>query len=77
MEETLTLDELTLLVDETYKSEDRERRFLAALQGINLDEESDAKFDDVKRRADAALAGVSEEEYVFDLIGIEVEDDDD
>ena len=36
------------------KTEDEKRRFLASLQGINLDEDSSSEsvtFDDVKRRA--------------------------
>jgi hypothetical protein len=76
MEDTLTMEELTLLVEATYDKEDQDRKFLAALQGIDLNEESDSAFDAVERRAQADLAGVSEEQYVFDMIGIVVEDDD-
>lgn len=78
MEEVLTLDELYLLVEKAREEEHRQNRFLAALQGVDLDEgKTDEAFERVKQKAAADLAGKSEEEYVFDLIGIEVEPDDD
>lgn len=77
MEDTLTLDELQLLVDASHRVEHRRNKFAAALKGIDIDDEVDDKFEEVKRQAEAQLAGMSEEEYVFDLIGIEVDADDD
>lgn len=76
MEETLTLEELYLLYDARMKVEHRTNKFLAALQGVDLDEQAAEDFERVKMRADAALAGVTEEEFVFDMIGIEFDDDD-
>lgn len=80
MEESLTLDEVYLLRNSIYEAEHRHHKFLAALKGVDLDEitsgASNSEFDEIKRKAEAALAGKSEEEYTFDFIGIEIEDDD-
>lgn len=79
MEEVLTLDELYLLRGAAAEIEYRHNKFAAGLEGIDLEEEVNkqkSSFDDVKRRVEAELAGKTEEEYVFDLIGIEVEADD-
>lgn len=77
MEDTLTLEELYLLIDASRKVEHRNHKFLAAMQGVDLDEGSnDAAFEKVKMKAMADLEGKSEEEFVFDMIGIEVDDDD-
>lgn len=77
MEETLTLEELNLIVNAKRDSDRAAQRFAAALKGIDLDEETEqeSSFDDVRRRADAHLAGKTEAEYDFDMIGIEVEID--
>lgn len=78
MEENLTLNEVNLLAEASRNKEKREQKFLAALKGIDLDEkESTASFDEVKRRAEAKLAGQTEEEYVFKMIGIEYDTDED
>lgn len=78
MEENLTLDELYLLLEAGHRATHDKRRFLAAMQGVDLDAGiEDTSFRDVELRAKAELAGKSEQEYVFDLIGIEVETDDD
>lgn len=53
----------------------RGQKFTAALKGIDLDEKTgnaDASFEDVKRRAEAKLNGVSEEQLEFSGIGIAV-----
>lgn len=77
MEESLTIDELYLLVEAKQKRDNDERKFLAALQGVDLDaNETNPAFDEVARRAAADLAGKSEEEFVFDMIGIEIDTDD-
>lgn len=78
MEDSLTLDELELLSEAQYRKEDRHNKFMAAIQGIDLsDSEEETDFEKIKMRAAAELAGKSEEEFVFDSIGIEIEDDDD
>lgn len=56
----------------------QDRKFTAALKGIDLDEGTvDAEFEDIKRRAEARVLGVSEEEIELDgLINIIDEDED-
>lgn len=77
MEETLTLNELYLLAGAGREREYKDQKFLAALKGIDLDEEQNsetqASFEEVQRKAEAALAGKSEEEHTFADIGIEFE----
>lgn len=56
----------------------QDRKFTAALKGIDLDEgTADKEFEDIKRRAEAKVLGVSEEEIELDgLINIIDEDED-
>lgn len=56
-----------------------DRKFAAALKGIDLDKDTKKNdaFEEVKRRAEAKLAGVSEEELEFSDIGISIEVEDD
>lgn len=77
MEDNLTLEELNLLLEMKRRQEDEDRKFLAGVNGIDLDKNSDEEtsFEEIKRKADAALAGMTEEEYFFDIVGIEVESD--
>lgn len=78
MEDTLTLEELYLLVDARHRAEHRNNRFMAAIQGVDIDEnKSDEDFERIQRKASADLAGKSEDEFVFDMIGIEIDADDD
>lgn len=76
LEESLTLDELDMLIKVKRDKEYEDRKFFAALKGIDLDENKNSTFEEVKMKADAALAGKSSEEYVFeDLIGIDIEEE--
>lgn len=78
MEDELTLDELYLLLEAQHRNKHEDRKFLAAMQGVDLDAgQEDQKFKEIELKANADLAGKSEQEYVFGLIGIEVETDDD
>lgn len=56
----------------------QDRKFTASLKGIDLDEgTADKEFEDIKRRAEAKVLGVSEEEIELDgLINIIDEDED-
>ena len=77
MENSITLEELYAYLDAMYRSEHRRNKFAAALKGVDIDEgATDGKFDAVKQKAEATLTGKSEEEIVFDFIGIEIESDD-
>lgn len=70
----MTLDELQAILEASREQEYRRQKFAAALKGIDLDEKksNDSSFEEVKRRAEAQLRGVSEEELEFSDIGIGV-----
>jgi hypothetical protein len=67
LEEHLNLDELNLLVKAIHDREFRRNRFAAALKGHDLPDpnraDPKAKFEEIKARANARLAGVDPEEY--------------
>lgn len=73
IEEALTLDELMLLYGTIHEQINEDRKFAASLKGIDLGgneaSEAEASFDDIKRRAEAKLAGKSEDELEFAEIG--------
>lgn len=74
VEESLSLPELAALIKVHAQEEWADRKFTAALKGIELpdpENEQVATFDEVKRRADARLAGISEEELDFMDMGID------
>lgn len=76
MEESLTLDELMLIVNSLRKKEESDREFTAALKGIDLraeKEDTETAFERIKREAEAELRGMGEEELFFEELGIEVE----
>lgn len=76
MEDELTLDELYLLIESDYRRERRHNKMLAAVNGVNLeDDDKNDAFEKIKAKAQAKLAGRSEQEMTFDLIGIKVESD--
>ncbi len=75
IEENLNLDELQTILEASREQEYNRQKFAAALKGVDLDEnsgKSDSSFDDVKRRAQSKLSGVSEETLEFADIGIAV-----
>lgn len=75
IEENLSLDELQAILEASRDQEYRRQKFAAALKGVDLDAASKStteSFDEVKRRAEAKLRGVSEEEVEFGSIGIAV-----
>lgn len=77
MEEEITLDELYSILDSMRETEYSNKKFLAAMQGVDLEEgKRSDEFERVKQKAAAALAGKTEDEYVFnDVIGIDFETD--
>lgn len=81
MEDCLTMDELMLILKAERKKQHEKNRFYALFKGVDLDEEKGdnelSEFQKVRMQADAALAGMSQEQYVFDMIGIDVDVDDD
>jgi hypothetical protein len=79
METNLTLAELESLLESKRDREYEEKKFMAALKGIDLESpggKSDTTFEDVKNRAAAKIKGVSQEALEFADIGIAFEGDD-
>jgi hypothetical protein len=74
LEEHISLDELEAMLDTAREIERDNAKFLAGLQGIDLDKNSakseEERFNEVRRRAAAKNAGVSEEVIEFAEIGI-------
>lgn len=64
-----------MLVKVKREKEYDERKFLAALKGIELDDDKEDKFEEIKRRAEADLAGKTPEQLTFEDIGIDIEQD--
>ena len=84
LEESLTLEELELIVKSSREKEHRLMKFYAAFKGVNIDEEEKEdvqdRFERAQRRAEARLAGLTEEEIEqaeeqssFADFGLEVE----
>lgn len=72
IEEVLTLDELMLLYGTITDKINEDREFAASLKGIDLrgnNEEESSSFEEVQRRAQAKLAGKSEDELEFADLG--------
>ena len=79
MEENLTIVELERLLEAKRDQDFANKKFAAALKGIDLDEPGDKEtptFEDIKRRAQAKAKGVSAESLEFAEIGIGIEGDD-
>lgn len=68
LEDNLSYPELTAMVKAKRESEERNNKFMAALQGIDLGKNNTAQDDPVeaaKLRARAKLAGMREDEFKF------------
>lgn len=68
------------IVEAAQKKEHRERKFLAGLKGINLDDDSDEpvmtaeeKVEEMKRKAEGRAKGLSDDEIEFGDIGLDIE----
>ena len=79
IEEALTLDELMLLYSTIHESLTSDRKFAASLKGIDLGgDDSTAEsssFEDVKRRAEARLQGVTEDQLSIAEAGFGFEEE--
>jgi hypothetical protein len=73
----LNLRELEVVVSAAREREERERKFLAAIQGIDLSANDDhqERFEDVKRRVEARLSGKSEEALRLEEFGVKIIND--
>ncbi len=74
MEDNLCLAELYQIRESYRKTKHEDRKFAAALKGIDLDKETeqDDAFDRVKARAEAKLRGMTEEQYELTELGVEI-----
>ena len=78
MESWLTRDELIKMYEKASNIKLEDKRFAAALKGIDLGEGKTTEFEEVERRALAKAHGLSEEQFELDgLIGIEYDEGDD
>jgi hypothetical protein len=77
LENSISLDELEVILKASHDREHRQNKFAAALKGINLDEADKEsikeRFDEVKRRAEAKTTGKSEDSILFDELGLDIE----
>ncbi len=73
LEESICLAELYQILESSREKEQNHRKFLAAIKGIDLSaNDKDEEFERVKRQAEARLTGKSEEEVLFNSLGIQV-----
>jgi hypothetical protein len=76
LEEALSMDELIAILAAGREQEERHNRFTAALKGIKLNEGSyEDRFEQVKVRAEARRRELSEDQVVFEKIGIKLEEE--
>lgn len=75
IEDSLSLEELNLILETTRENKRRDQVFLAALQGVDLNknENMEEKRKEIERRAAARLRGVSEDQATFEEFGISFE----
>jgi hypothetical protein len=75
LEECLNLAELEAVIRAKRDEEHRHHKFLAALKGINLDEDNSVKerFAEVERRAEARRTGKTVEQLEFEEFGLDIE----
>lgn len=73
----ISLPELEMILKEARDREQRNQRFLAAIQGIDLDkhskQDSQDKIEAAKRRVAARQSGKSEEEFELEELDLDYE----
>lgn len=73
----ISLPELEMILKEARDREQRNQRFLAAIQGIDLDkhskQDSQDKIEAAKRRVAARQSGKSEEEFELQELDLDYE----
>lgn len=77
LEDCLSLSELELIVKSARDKEHRRNKFMAAIQGIDIDkgnaDDAKERFEAVKRRVAARQTGKSETALELDEFGIDIE----
>lgn len=78
LEEALNLEELKLILESYREQQLRHQKFLAALQGVDLDKarviQAQEDFKKIQQRVEARKQGISPEAYEMHEIGFEVEE---
>lgn len=78
LEENLSLAELNQTLDAARKAKHEQNKFLAAIQGIDLDKNSKnnevPSFEEMQRRAKAKIHGMTEEQIDLAEVGIQIEE---
>lgn len=73
----INLEELRVILDAARERDYRNQRFMAAIQGIDIDkgakDEAKNRFEEVKQRVEARLQGKSQEQMEYDNLGLDVE----
>jgi hypothetical protein len=77
IETSLSLPELEAILEAARKRERDRQRFQAALKGVNLDADTEESLtgDDIKRRVEAKMRGMSEEQFELQEIGIAIQEE--
>lgn len=74
LEEALSINELSAILDAMRDRDNRNRQFQAAMQGVDLGAQGKESVEEriaaAKRRAQARLRGVDEEDIALEEIGI-------
>lgn len=77
LESKINIDELQAILEAAHKREERNQRFMAAIQGIDIDkgakEDAEERFNAVQMRVQARLQGMSVEQLEYDELGLDVE----
>lgn len=77
LEEKLNLSELYIILDASRKREHEKNRFLAALQGVDIDKghqtSAEERFNEIQNRVNAKLSGKSQEEIELGFFGLDIE----
>lgn len=77
MEDNLSLDELIAILDAYREDQFNRNKFLAALQGINLDEKgNEDRVEQIKLRVRAREQGLHEDDLEMMDVGFGVEEED-
>lgn len=73
----INIEELKAILDAGRERDYRNQRFMAAIQGIDIDKDAkndaEDRFEAVKQRVEARLQGKSVEELEYDELGLDVE----
>ena len=76
LEDALSLPELETILTAARKEKESERKFMAAIQGIDLEkgnaDDAKERFESIKRRVAARKSGKSEEQLALEGMGIDV-----